>query len=350
MACESSPALRVKISKRGFSIWQRRSSVRETPPRSWRNVWLRPGMRNLLRARFRSAKPWVSKPDRLHEVVPGRVGGFLGAVGWLFCREATLLIFALTFAFVLSIFPLIVLLMSLMNTALLEPFNETLLDALTNFFPVSQDWIVRNLSIYIEEIGIYQVVSIVLLAWAGSVSFFALEAALEAAYRVTHPRNFVGSQVRGTVLVLALGIVSLIAIVLLHVISSSAERLLPDVSPELVFTLSYYAVAGIAVFCVLLCVFLWLPNHERRMGAIIPEALFATALLLIADLVFRWLAPDMGLEEVYGPFAISVTILLWGYTFGNIIVGSARLGANGFFFKSARIEYAPEDLPGDETE
>lgn len=142
-------------------------------------------MRRVLVARYRSAEPWISAPDRLHELIPGRLGGFAGAVAWLFCREATLL-----------------------------------------------------------------------------------------------------------------------------------------------------------------CAFRWLPNHERGLGVIVPEALFATALLLVADLVFRWLAPDLGLEEVYGPFAISVTILLWGYTFGNIIVGAARLGANGFFFKSARIEYAPEASPG----
>jgi hypothetical protein len=50
----------------------------------------------------------------------------------------------------------------------------------------------------------------------------------------------------------------------------------------------------------------------------------------------------MRLEEVYGPFFVSVTFLLWGYTFGSIIAGSALLGANGFFFRSTKIENLPE--------
>jgi membrane protein len=308
-------------------------------------------MPRLLRIRFRRAGPWISAPDRLHELLPGRFGGFLSALAWLFCREATLRVFAMTFAFLLSVFPLIVLLMSLTAAAPLENLNETLLAALVQFFPVSQEWIVRNLSIYIEEIGIYQVISIVLLAWSGSVFFFALESALEAAYRVKSPRNFVGSQIRGTVLVLAMTILCLAAIIVLHLISLAADQLLsPVFSPELAFSLSYYAVVGVVVFCLLLCAFHWLPNRDQPLRNIIPDAIFATVLLLIADRVFRWLVPDMRLEEVYGPFYVSVTILLWGYTFGNIIAGSARLGANGFFYRSARIEHLPADQPVAELE
>jgi membrane protein len=164
------------------------------------------------------------------------------------------------------------------------------------------------------------------------------------AYRVKVPRNFVGSQIRGTMLVLAMTILCLVAITVLHLISLASDQLLsPRISPELAFAISYYAVVGVVVFCLLMCAFYWLPNRAQQLRIIIPEALFATALLLIADQVFRWLVPDMRLEEVYGPFFVSVTILLWGYTFGNIIAGSARLGANGFFFRSARIENSPKD-------
>jgi membrane protein len=304
----------------------------------------RPGLRRVLLRRYRQHQPWLASPDRIDEVLPGRPGAFLGAVGWLFCRESTLLIFSFTFAFLLSIFPLIVLLISLTSTIPSEAFQETLFEALRHFFPVSQDWIVRNLQIYLQEIGIHQVISLVLLAWAGSALFFALEAALETAYRVRYPRNFVGSQIRGTALVLALGLLTLIAAVGLHGVVWLAERFLANaISMERVFTLSYYVIMFVVTFCLLICAFHWLPNRKVPLRRILPEAFFAACLVIVADLVFRWVAPELGLEEVYGPFFVSITILLWGYTFGCIIVGSARLGANGFFMPSQRHEAAERE-------
>jgi membrane protein len=306
-------------------------------------AWSRPGWRRLLRRRYRQHQPWITSPDRIDEALPGRLGAFLSAIGWLFCRESTLLIFSFTFAFLLSIFPLIVLLISVTSAMPFPGFQETLFEALRHFFPVSQDWIVRNLQIYLTEIGVHQVISLILLAWAGSALFFALEAALESAYRVRMPRNFVGSQIRGTALVLALGVLALLAAGALHGVVWLAEHVLVDrVSSGHVFTLSYYAVTFVVTTCLLICAFHWLPNREVRLRWILPEALFATCLIIIADLVFRWLAPELGLEEVYGPFYVSVTILMWGYTFGCIIVGSARLGANGFFFPKQRGEAALE--------
>jgi len=291
----------------------------------------RRGVRRVLAARYRRFRPWFISGDRLDEALPGRIGAFARSAGWLFCREPTLLLFAFTFAFLLSIFPLIVLLVSFTAALPMEGFHGTVLLALEQFFPVSQEWIVRNLTLYIKEIGIYQVVAFILLAWAGSALFFALEAALESAYRIKVPRNFVGSQVIGTALVLALGVLAFSAASALHFATVTLGHLRPDLSAEAIFAFSYYVLATIVLFCLMCFAFHWLPNRSASLRKILPEALFATALILAADQIFRSLAPNMGLEDVYGPFYVSVTILMWGYTFGCIIVGTARLGANGFF-------------------
>lgn len=87
--------------------------------------------------------------------------------------------------------------------------------------------------------------------------------------------------------------------------------------------------------------FCWLPDHTHSLAQILPEALFASMLVIIGDLCFRLLEPEDGLQEIYGPLFVSVTILLWGYTFGCIVVGSARLGANGFF--RAGLRHGPSE-------
>lgn len=312
---------------------------------------MRPGLKRLLVMRYRRAKPWIRSPDRLNELMPGRLGAFLSAIGWLFCRESTLLIFACTFAFLLSIFPLIVLMISVSGVAGLEGYQQTLYMALEHFFPISAEWIVNNLQIYIGQVGTYQVVSVILLAWGGSALFFSLEASLEIAYRVAVPRNFVGSQILGTALVVALGAFALGGVALLHGLLWLFGDVLVIETPHLqLFTLMYYSLGFLFLICLFACAFHWLPNRNVPFRSILPEAIFAATLVVIGNLVFRWIAPSMDLEEVYGPFYVSITILLWGYTLGCIIIGSARLAANGFFMRDPRAAFSNEDPEGGDTD
>lgn len=306
----------------------------------------RPGLKRLLAMRYRRLQPWIRSPDHLNEIMPGRLGAFLSTVGWLFCRESTLLIFAFTFAFLLSIFPLIVLMITVTSVAGLESYQETLYTALEHFFPVSAEWIVRNLQIYIEQVGAYHVVSVILLAWGGAALIFSLEASLEIAYRVEVPRNFLSSQILGTLLVVALGLLALGVTAMLHGLTWLFGEVVVIETPYLaLFTLNYYILSFLFLICLFACAFHWLPNRDMPFRRVLPEAIFAAILVVIADLVFKSIAPSMDLEEVYGPFHVSITILLWGYTFGLIIVGSARLAANGFFsgnFRATIGDEAPE--------
>lgn len=310
----------------------------------------RPGLKRLMVMRYRRAKPWIRSPDRLNELMPGRLGALLSAIGWLFCRESTLLIFACTFAFLLSIFPLIVLMITVSSVAGLEGYQETLYTALEHFFPISAEWIVSNLQIYIGQVGTFHVVSVILLAWGGAALFFSLEASLEIAYRVEVPRNFVGSQILGTVLIIALGAFALGATALLHGLVWLFGDVLVIETPRLqLFTLMYYSLGFLFLIFLIACAFHWLPNRNMPFRRVLPEAIFAAILILIADLVFKWFVPSMGLEEVYGPFYVSIAILLWGYTFGCIIIGSARLAANGFFMRDPREAFADEGPESGDT-
>jgi membrane protein len=282
--------------------------------------------------------PWVTTPSLLESRLPRRPGAFLGALVYLFGRDSTILICSFAFAFLMSVFPFLVLLLTLVGYLPWPEFRETIFEGLQFFFPVSQDWIVRNLSIYLEELGALQVVSFILLAWAGSAFFFALEAALESAYRVTNPRNFVGSQMLGTVLTFGFGALVFLGVGALRVIVRAAEasdRI--TAPPDVIFVWVLAALAFILVLGLIMAAFHWLPNRQSPFLHIVPEAVFATVLIVVGNWLFRMRAPDLGLEEVYGPFYISVTILLWAYTLGCIVVGSARLGSNGFFDARYRV-------------
>lgn len=244
-------------------------------------------------------------------------------------REGTILISSIAFSFFVSIFPMIVLLLTLANLLELSQLRETIFDSLTGFFPISQDFIVRNLKIYTREIGPPQVISVVLIAWAGSAFFFALEAGLDSAYRVVKPRNFVSSQVLGTGMALLAGLVVFGAIAAVGWVNELAQDL-PRVRGPLQDGISSL-VSFAAAWFIFWTLYYYLPNLKRRFGGVLLTSVFAALAWLLTSAVFREFSAAWSLKSIYGPFYVSMTLLLWAYASGCILLGAARLEADGFF-------------------
>jgi membrane protein len=246
-------------------------------------------------------------------------------VCYLFGREATVLVSSISFSFFLSVFPFIVLLLTFANYLHWEALREAVFNALYAFFPISQDFIVRNLRIYTQSFGHVTVVSGLLLLWAGSTFFFAFEAGLDSAYRVTCFRHFVFSQLIGTVMTGVYGLLAFVAIVTLNLAHDWTSwaglfRVLLGINVSVGLT-----------FILFFSLYYYLPNRNRNARQVLPETLLATVVWIAAHMVFRFLAPSWSLQSIYGPFYISVTLLLWGYVLGCVVLGSARLSAEKFF-------------------
>jgi membrane protein len=86
-----------------------------------------------------------------------------------------------------------------------------------------------------------------------------------------------------------------------------------------------------ATFLLLFFLYYYMPNRKQDVGRVAREAFFATLAWMAGNLIFRVLAPSWALQSIYGPFYVSVTLLLWGYLAGYIILGVARLSTDGFF-------------------
>ena len=78
-------------------------------------------------------------------------------------------------------------------------------------------------------------------------------------------------------------------------------------------------------------VYLLLPSDRQPLSRVVITSFFASAAWLGINELFRRLAASWSLEAIYGPFFVSITILFWAYATGCILIGFARLGADGFF-------------------
>jgi hypothetical protein len=95
-------------------------------------------------------------------------------------------------------------------------------------------------------------------------------------------------------------------------------------------------------FGLLWALYYGLPNRKQSFKAALKTAAFASLAWVIANLIFRNFATEWSLQSIYGPFYVSMTLLLWAYTSGCILLGAARLSSEGFFGIDHFTEETPE--------
>ena len=272
---------------------------------------------------------------------------FFRTVLYLCGRDGVVLVSSISFSFLLSVFPFIALLLTLIHHLHWNELQEIIFDSLYYFFPVSQDFIIRNLKVYTQPIRSIHAFSFLLLVWGVSAFFFSLEAGLDSAYRVTQPRRFPVSQFLGSFMVVLFGVVALICVGTLRMARMLTKDLL-GLGEGLAGGIETVCYLGISLFLMLLLFFMvyrYLPNRSDETRGMMPEVIFSALFWTAGNLIFRALAPSWSLQKIYGPFFISVTLLLWAYAFGCILLGSARLSKDGFFGEPAPTEEPVETPP-----
>lgn len=268
-------------------------------------------------------------PVDLNFPVRGRVRILGDMFLYLFGRDGTILISSIAFSFFFSIFPIIVLLLTAASYLGLPELRDSIFQSLSQFFPIAQEFIIKNLDIYTRQAGSLQLVSLLVIAWSGSTLFFALEAGLDSAYRIREYRNFVFSQALSTGLTLISGTLVLLAIVLLGTVHGYTQDRVDSLTEAAINLVISYALALVLFFTI----YYYLPNQSRRLGRVLLESNFSVICWLTLNALFQRYASSWSLQEIYGPFYVSMTLLLWAYASGCVLLGTARLSAEGFFGK-----------------
>ncbi len=292
-----------------------------------------------------------SEPADGGEGSVSRIAVFFSTVLYICGRDGVVLVSSISFSFLLSVFPFIALLLTLIHYLHWSELQEIIFDSLYYFFPVSQDFIIRNLRVYTQPIRSIHAYSFLLLVWGVSAFFFSLEAGLDSAYRVTQPRRFSVSQFLGSFMVVLFGVVALICVGILRMVRMVTKDLLElrEGLASGIDTVSYLAISLFLTLLLFFMVYRYLPNRSDETREMMPEVIFSALLWTAGNLIFRVSAPSWSLQKIYGPFFVSVTLLLWAYAFGCILLGSARLSRDGFFRKPKATEDPMEIAPPTES-
>lgn len=237
-------------------------------------------------------------------------------------------VFALSMAaaVLLSVFPFLVVMMSLCKYGLHWPAGVTVLDlALADFFPGDMgEFIRRNLTAVVQSRGPFQFTSMFLLLFTANAVFEPLEVALNRIWDVPNNRSYVRNQIVSLGLIFLCGSLTLISFVL----TAANRRIISTWIPVPPFLgLLLFKIAALPFSILALGFMYWLlPNRKIAPARIVPVAILVGLALEALKYVnlLTWQFLKVKLQKEYGPFYISVTIVLWSFMAAMVILAGAE--------------------------
>jgi membrane protein len=242
-----------------------------------------------------------------------------------------------TFAFsvaanaILSFFPFMVLLMTLIRRVLhSKPMYEVVIALLRDYLPTGQEFIVRNLNVLINARQRAAVASLVILLITSTGVFLPLEVALNRIWGFPKNRSYLGNLLVSLGLAFGCGCLALLSIAL----SAGHRSLLMWLShgeailPVRVSTFLIMKICALVTTIIIFFLIYWvLPNGKTPARAVLPAAIVVGLIWEGSKYLYILLLPWLNFAEVYGPFSISVTLMFWAFLSGLLLLGGAHLSA-----------------------
>ena len=242
-----------------------------------------------------------------------------------------------TFAFsvaanaILSFFPFVVLLMTLIRRVFhSKTMYEVVLELLRDYLPAGQDFLIRNLNAVVSARQRVQIASLLILLVTSTGVFLPLEVALNRIWGFRNNRSYLGNQLISLALAFGCGVLALLSIAAtagnVHLVSS----LLGHHANFLVRLVEFLVMKVFAIATSIAIFFLiyWLlPNGKVPALRVLPTAVIMGLLSEALKYLYILALPWLNFQEVYGPFALSVTMMFWAFLTGLLLLTGAHLSA-----------------------
>src|ERR1700751_5185457 len=267
----------------------------------------------------------VRKPPRRR---PGRA---FSTVKYLMRTDVHTFAFSVAANFILSFFPFMVLIMTLIRRVFHSPvMADLVMDMLRDSLPAGKDFVIRNLNAMVNSRQRVQVVSLVILLVTSSGVFLPLEVALNRIWRFENNRSYVGNQLISLGLAFACGLLALVSIALSAGPVALMQFLLRGYGTGFVRLVGFLMMKVFAIAASIAIFFLiyWLlPNGKVPARAVLPAAIIMGLLSEALKYAYILALPWLNFQEVYGPFALSVSMMFWAFLSGLLLLAGANLSA-----------------------
>jgi YihY family inner membrane protein len=264
---------------------------------------------------------------------------------------------------ILSLFPFIVMMFTLARQVF-HSSNMVLVigGMLRDLLPSNQDFVVRNMSLLAHPRSSVQAASVVMLLISSTGVFLPLEVALNRVWGVTKNRSYVMNQLVSLGLAFAVGLLAMTAVGVATAQTGILTFLFFGHTQNVVYGFIHETFLQIAVAFLSIGVFFviyWmLPNRKLPIRAVLPTAIVMGLLWDVGRLVYIMVLPHLDLHSVYGPFEVSVGLMIWAFLTGLLLLTGAQYSATRHALRlarkadveEARKEKAEQEKAGQEKE
>ena len=242
-----------------------------------------------------------------------------------------------TFAFsvaanaILSFFPFLLLLLTLIRRVFHSQIMYSVVESLLrDYLPTGQEFVIRNLNALVSAHHRAQVFSLVMLLITSTGIFLPLEVALNRVWGFRNNRSYLGNQLIALGLAFACGSLALLSVGLTAgnvAIVKSALHGYGAWYVRLVGFLTMKVFAILASIAIFFLTYWLLPNGKVPARAVLPAAILMGLLSEALKYAYVFALPWLNFGEVYGPFAISVSLMFWAFLSGMLLLTGAHLSA-----------------------
>jgi len=186
----------------------------------------------------------------------------------------------------------------------------------------------RNLRAAVSSRGSsVEVTSVVLLLLSSNGIFMPLEVAQNRLWGFPRNRHYLLNQLTSFGLTLVCGVLALSAALFASMNTRWVETLFGEwlgvTDAAILVALKLIETPFLVLIFVL--VYWMLPNGKVPLKRAIAVAAVVAVLIELGQLAYSWMWPLLDLRNEYGPFFISVTLLLWGFLAAMIVLAGAEV-------------------------
>ncbi len=242
---------------------------------------------------------------------------------------------------IFSLFPFIVMLLTVSQQIFhSKAMVDVLTELLKTLLPTNQDFVINNMKLLAHPHKGTQIFSVVMLLITSTGVFLPLEVALNSVWGVKKNRSYLENQL------VSLGLAAGVGVLLLSSVALSAGQqtltgwLFSGHTDNIAFhILSRIVMEIFAVVASILMFFLvyWiLPHRKIPASAVLPTAVVIGLSWEAAKYLYVLALPRLDFESVYGPFRVSVGLMMWAFLSGLMLLAGAHFSATRFALKEAR--------------
>ncbi len=270
-------------------------------------------------------------PPRTTARVRRSSGLVASTVKYLMRTEVHTFAFSVAANAILSFFPFMVLMLTITRHVFhSEVMVGVVKDLLRDYLPTGQNFVIRNLEAMVNARQRVQAVSLVILLVTSSGIFLPLEVALNRVWRFESNRSYLGNQLISLGLAFACGVLAMLSIALTAGPVAFMEFLFRGYGTGFVRLVGYITMKILAIaasICIFFLIYWLLPNGKVPARAVLPAAIIMGLLSEALKQAYILALPRLNFQEVYGPFALSVSLMFWAFLTGLLLLAGAHLSA-----------------------